>query len=465
MIPKDKLEKFRAKELKRQRGVYLRKKNTSYYFLSGSALFHLLMMIILSSVAVAQPKMPFPFRTYDRYKTFDTVILDEPLPEVKIIQKTELAQIVNIAKNTAKIGEKQVIIQKSVPQKETLTAWEKALLAKQGNPGQGTSGTPGIKGTRGDPGDRPGMTSAGGIVNKDIITKTGGTGLKTDKAVPLSVIPAGNGNTIGAGGKGISGIQYGASATGRGTGRIDAPGRGGSGGTRGKGEEGPGQGLSSGTGSGKGSGGKGTTGIGLGDGSGTGGMGTGSGTGTGSGKGGAGEDGPGMVGTGIDAPRSNPNLVTKSSGNNDNIKDSPKKNPTIDDKRGAVGKEGFKADLGKDMNDARNTTPNKTDDRDYSDALQEEINRDLNSLRKLYEDWQNSKIPDIPKAMQITVVLNKEGKEARVSSIDFHSASLSSKIKDDLTKRIKIWKFKSLYDGKDDPTKWPLKLNGKISWQ
>lgn len=464
MIPKNKLEKLRAKEEKRRRDYLVKKRKSTYIIFASSALFHLMMAIIMSSVAIVQPKMAFPFRFYDRSRSYDTVLLEEPLPEIKPLERIQPAKIENTANVTVNKREKQVIIQKSVPQKETLTAWEKALLAKQGKPGQGTSGDPGLKGTRGNPGDRPGMTSAGGIVNDKLITKTGGTGLKTDKAVPLSVIPAGNGNTIGAGGKGVSGFQYGASETGRGAGRIDLPGRGGSGGTKGKGESGPGQGLSTGTGSGKGSGGKGTTGIGLGDGTGTGGMGTGAG-GTGTGKSGVGEGGPGTVGTGIDAPRSNPNLITKGSGSNDNIKDSPRKNPAIDDKRAVVGKDGFKADLGKDMNNARANSTDKKDDRDYGDALQEEINKDLNSLRKLYEDWQNSKIPDIPKTMQITVALNMEGGATRVSSIDFHNAALSSKIKDDLTKRIKSWKFKSLSDGKDDPTKWPLKLNGKISWQ
>jgi hypothetical protein len=463
MIPNEKLEKFKARDQRRHRETLKRIKKRTYIIFSSSALFHLVMALILSSVAIVQPKMAFPFRLYDRSRSYDTILLEEPLPELKPLERIQSTKIENTVNITMNKRERQEIIQKSVPQKETLTSWEKALLAKQGKPGQGTSGDPGLKGTRGNPGDRPGMTSAGGIVNDKLITKTGGTGLKTDKAVPLSVIPAGNGNTIGAGGKGISGFQYGATETGRGSGRIDLPGRGGSGGTKGKGESGPGQGLGTGTGSGKGSGGKGTTGIGLGDGTGTGGMGTGTG-GTGTGKSGIGEGGPGTVGTGIDAPRSNPNLITKGSGN-DNIKDSPKKNSTIDDKRAVVGKDGFKADLGKDMSNARTNPTDKTNDRDYGDALQEEINKDLNSLRKLYEDWQNSKIPDIPKTMQITVALNMESKEARVSSIDFHNAALSSKIRDDLTKRIKSWKFKSLYDGKDDPTKWPLKLNGKISWQ
>ena len=463
MIPKNKLEKYRAREQKKQR-EYRKRKKSPLIILGGSTIFHFLMAVTLSFVAVKQPTMSFPPIMHDRTKSLDVVFLEEPLPEIKI-NKIEPVKTDNSVKKAVTVKEKIPVKQKSTPQKsETKTAWELALLAKQGKSGQGTSGSPGLKGTRGNPGDRPGMTTSGGIIDKERITQTGGTGLKTDRVVPMSVLPAGNGNTIGAGGKGTSGFKYGALENGRGTGRADIPGRGGSGGTGGKGEDGPGQGLS-GTGSGRGSGGKGTTGIGLGNGTGDSGMGTGSGPGTGSGKGGIGEGGPGTGGHGTDAPRSNPGLVTKATGGNDSVKDSPRKNPTVNDKRDAIGKEGFKADLGKDMNNAKTATPDKSDSHDYSDALQEEINRDLHSLRKLYEDWQNSKIPDIPKALQITLVLNKEGGEPKVSSIDLHNNALSSRIKDDLTKRIKSWKFKSLNDGKDDPSKWPVSLNGRISWQ
>jgi hypothetical protein len=463
MIPKNKLEKYRAREQKKQR-EYRKRKKSPLFVLGGTTIFHFLMAVILSFVPVKQPTTSFPPIMHDRTKSLDVVFLEEPLPEIKI-NKIEPVKTDNSVKKAVTVKEKIPVKQKSTPQKsETKTAWELALLAKQGKSGQGTSGSPGLKGTRGNPGDRPGMTASGGIIDKERITQTGGTGLKTDRVVPMSVLPAGNGNTIGAGGKGTSGFKYGALENGRGTGRADIPGRGGSGGTGGKGEDGPGQGLS-GTGSGRGSGGKGTTGIGLGNGTGDSGMGTGSGPGTGSGKGGIGEGGPGTGGHGTDAPRSNPGLVTKAADGNNSVKDSPRKNPTVNDKRDAIGKEGFKADLGKDMNNAKTATPDKSDSHDYSDALQEEINRDLHSLRKLYEDWQNSKIPDIPKALQITLVLNKKGGEPKVSSIDLHNNALSSRIKDDLTKRIKSWKFKSLNDGKDDPSKWPVSLNGRISWQ
>jgi hypothetical protein len=469
MIPKAKLMIAITNEKKRQREYRKRKKLPTIVFASTS-IFHLIMAFVLSTVEVKLPVSSFPFRAYDRNKSLDVVFLkEEDIPKIEIQEK--FTPPVVTAKSQTTVREKQQVIQKSVPQKvETKTAWEAALLNNKNKAGQGSAGSPGLKGTRGNPGDRPGMTSAGGIVNKDLITQKGGTGIKSEKIYDNMVIPAGTGSEFGAGGKGTSNFQFGVNDRGKGTGRVDVTGRGGSGGTRGLGDSGPGQGLGN-TGTGKGAGGKGT-GIGIGDGSGTGGMGpgsgnggsgTGTGTGTGSGKGGIGQGGPGSAGFDLNSPRGNPNLAVRTASGNNNIKESPKKNPTIEEKRGAIGKEEFKAEVGKDMNSGKTAIAEKANDRDYGDALQEEINRDLHSLRKLYEDWQNTKLPNIPKALQITVVLESGG--PKVSSIDFHNASLTPKIKDDLTKRIKSWQFKSLSDGKDDPTSWPVKLNGRISWQ
>lgn len=117
------------------------------------------------------------------------------------------------------------------------------------------------------------------------------------------------------------------------------------------------------------------------------------------------------------------------------------------------------------MTDVATQQPGKPVSRGFEDALQEEINKDLYSLRKMYEDWQNLKIPDIPKALQITIELNTEEGKPKILSINFHNATLSPRIKDDLTKKIRGWKFKSLYDGKDDPQKWPIKLTGRVTWQ
>lgn len=462
MIPKARMARIILNERKRQQ-EYRKKRKLPFILFASSSIFHFLMAVALSYVTVKQPQMSFPFRAYDKTKSLDILFLkeEEPIPKIEFKEKF---QPVVTEKSKITVKEKQQVIQKSVPEKvETKTAWEAALLESRNKAGQGSAGSPGLKGTRGDPGDRPGMMSAGGIVNKDLITKSGGTGIRSERIYDNMVIPAGTGENFGAGGKDISGFQFGVNEKGRGAGRVDIPGRGGSGGSRGLGNEGPGQGLATGTG--KGAGGKGT-GIGLGEGSGAGGMGTGSGyggAGSGSGKGGGGGlGGPGSAGVDLDSPRSNPNLLVRTASANDNIKESPRKATTVDDKRSIIEKEGFKADLGKDMSSGKPTVVEKTPERNYGDALQDEINRDVHALRKLYEDWQNAKLPNIPKTLQITVVLDSGPK---VSSIDFHDASLNARIRDDLTRRIKSWQFKSLSDGVNDPTSWPIKLNGRISWQ
>ena len=83
----------------------------------------------------------------------------------------------------------------------------------------------------------------------------------------------------------------------------------------------------------------------------------------------------------------------------------------------------------------------------------------------MYEDWQNLKISNIPKVLQITVELGTEKGKPKLLKLDLHQANISPRIKDDLNKKIKTWKFKSLYDGKNDPKKWPVKLSGKVTWQ
>ena len=83
----------------------------------------------------------------------------------------------------------------------------------------------------------------------------------------------------------------------------------------------------------------------------------------------------------------------------------------------------------------------------------------------MHEDWQNRKIPGIPKTLQLTVDLDLQKGKVKLLKVDFHNPSLPAEIKSDLTERIRGWKFRSLYDGKDDPQKWPIRLAGKISWQ
>lgn len=466
MIPKVKLEKYIAIEYKRHKEY--RKNSPPWIILGGTGIFHFAMAVIMSFTYVEQPNMTFrALPNIVRPRGIDVVFMqyEEPIPKIEFHEKTE--KVIDTTKVVTR-KETQKVIQKSVPEKvETRPAWEAALLASKNAGGKNAPGSSGQEGRRGAPGDRPGMMTAGGIVSEDMVTKTGGTGIKSNKIYDNMVIPAGKGSDFGAGGKDTSGFKFGLKEDGRGSGTADVPGRGGSGGSGGRGEVGPGQGLSTGTGKGSG-GGKGT-GIGIGDGTGKGGMGTGTGqgdgSGVGSGKGGIGEGGPGTSGYELTASRNNPNPATRSASGDKGATGSPKKTANLDDKRSAIGKEGFKADIGKDMTGPKVAAPKKADNRDFGDVLQEEINRDLHSLRRLYEDWQNTNVPDIPKALQITVVVNKSGSALNVSSIDFHNSSLSAKIRDDLTKRIKMWKFKSLADGKDDPTTWPVKMNGRISWQ
>ena len=101
----------------------------------------------------------------------------------------------------------------------------------------------------------------------------------------------------------------------------------------------------------------------------------------------------------------------------------------------------------------------------FDDVLAGEINKHMHTLRKMHEDWQNLKVPKIPKVLQITIELDTEKGKPKLIKADFHNPALAARITNDLTKKIKEWKFESLYDGKDDPKKWPIKLRGKISWQ
>ena len=105
------------------------------------------------------------------------------------------------------------------------------------------------------------------------------------------------------------------------------------------------------------------------------------------------------------------------------------------------------------------------EERSFGDALEDEINKHLQVLRRMYEDWQNARVPKIAKVLQITIERGEEKGGPKLLKVDLHQASVSPRIKDDLTKEIKTWEFKSLYDGKDDPEKCPIKLSGKISWQ
>ncbi len=83
----------------------------------------------------------------------------------------------------------------------------------------------------------------------------------------------------------------------------------------------------------------------------------------------------------------------------------------------------------------------------------------------MHEDWKNLDIPNIPKALQITIEVDGRSGKPSISKLDFHNPSLESRVVSDLTSKIKSWKFESLFDGKSDPEKWPIRLSGKVSWQ
>jgi len=151
--------------------------------------------------------------------------------------------------------------------------------------------------------------------------------------------------------------------------------------------------------------------------------------------------------------------------NNVEEKELPATKELSEEKRsGAAGKKDFKTDVARNLT-TKTEVLDKPVSEIYTDALQGEINKNLHSLRKMYEDWQNLKIPSIPKALQITIELGDEEGKPKLLKIDLHNTALADRIKNDLMEKIKEWKFESLYDGKDDPEKWPVKLSGKISWQ
>jgi len=447
-----------------------RKDKLSVYLIV-SFLIHAIAAIAISKIYADQPQ------SHRRLDIVTSVRVQYKEPEVvpkpKVIEKVQTSNV-KAASNVTRKKEPKVIQQK-VRQPEKSVAkqtWESALLAAKGKAGGGSSGSAGTKGTIGSPGDRPGMKPSMGIDSPMITNKTGGSGLSSDRVYGNMALPSGKSSLPGGGGNGIAGFQAGASRTGTGIGSADIPGRGGSGGTGGKGDKGPGRGLSTGSGrgsSGTGTGtgtGKGSSGQGTGEGSGPGEMGTGTGDeGTGAGAKKGSGSGPGTGGYGSTGAKSDPNLSIPSRDSKIQ-QELPKKKDSSEDKRsGTTEREGFKTELEKGMTGVKPDPPQKPDSRGYENALQEEINRDLHSLRKMYEDWQNLKLPDVPKSLQITISINSEGKAPKIMSIDFHNASLQSKIKDDLTKKIREWKFKSLFDGKDDPSKWPIKLTGRISWQ
>lgn len=146
-------------------------------------------------------------------------------------------------------------------------------------------------------------------------------------------------------------------------------------------------------------------------------------------------------------------------------KELPEKKDIPEDKRsGAIGKTEFKADVGRDMTGIAQDIKEPVSS-EFDDELRAEIEKHMLTLRKMHEDWNHRKIPNVPKVLQITLELDTEKGKPKLLKADFHNSALSTIIRDALIEKIKTWKFESLYDGKDDPKKWPIKMSGKISWQ
>lgn len=452
------------------------RKNKLSKYLIPSILLHILLALMMSRIYAQQPQ------NIRKLEIISSVRVQyeepEPPPKPKVVAKTEPQKTTPKKKEIPKKREKpKTAPQKIEPPKVTQQARQTKAPAGMalGTPDRNmsTSGAPSLKGTYGAPGDRPGMSASGGINHPNLTTKAGGTGLSPGITHGSMKVPAGSGRLPGAGGKEAAGFRLGSSPTGTGAGQVDIAGRGGSGGSYGRDNEGPGAGSST-TGRLNVRGGQGTTGLGVGAADGVGGSGSepggsgtggeGSGAGTGGEGGGPGPGGAGSGGYQMAESRGAPNLPDTGQKARSS-QELPGRGELPEEKRsGATGKKEFKANLERGTaNIAQNVEePAK---RGFEDALQGEINKDLYSLRKLHEDWQNLKLSNIPKTLQITIELGTEKSKPKILKLDFHNPSLPPKIVNDLTKKIKSWKFESLYDGKDDPDKWPIKLTGKISWQ
>ena len=320
------------------------------------------------------------------------------------------------------------------------------------------SGVTGIKGARGRADELPTVSSASGIDDPKLSTEVGGTGLTPGLTHGSMKMPAGTSHLPGAGGKQVAGFRMGKSGTGSDVGEVDISG---SGGRDGRADEGPGTGSGVFAGRVNVGGGKGTTGLGVGSGDG---MGEVDAAPVGS-EPGPGRGGPGAGGYQLGGSRGAPSLTTSSGAKSGKTKETPGTKSIPEEKRdGATGKKEFEADARTNMTSVKQNIvePEKSS---FGDALQSEINKNLHVLRKMYEDWQNARLPKIPKVLQITIELGTENGKPKLLKLDLHQASVSPRIRDDLTSKIKTWKFESLYDGKNDPEKWPIKLSGKISWQ
>ncbi len=386
----------------------------------------------------------------------------EPPPKPKVVAEVKPEKKAEPKKTEPK-EEPKVKPQEAAPPKVArqprVTSAPAPGLGFEMSPRQSRSapGIAGPGGVRGSSDELPSVSPASGIEHPTLTTKSGGTGLAPGTHGSMAM-PTGSSHLPGAGGRDVAGFRMGSSLTGTGIGRLEVSG---SGGKAGRSDEGPGVGISDVSSRFGAGGGKGTTGIGVGE---SDGMGEVDSDTIGS-KPGEGSGGPGVGGYQIPGSRSSPKIATGLKPEAGKEKELPITKDIPGDKReGATGKKEFEADVGTNMTTVRQSVSEPVE-RSFEGVLQDEINKNLQSLRKLHEDWQNLKLPNIPKVLQITIELGTENGKPKLMKVDLHNTAISSRIKDDLTRMIKNWKFISLYDGKDDPEKWPVKLSGKISWQ
>lgn len=436
----------------------VRNKKLSRYLIV-SALVHLLIALAMSRIYAEQP------RRHRLLQIVGTVKIQykepEPPPEPEVVTKVQPKEkpAPREKKQEPKVT-KEVAPPKVIQQKRRVSApapglaFEKAPQRSRSAPGVVGTQT---KGTQGPGGDLPGMRASAGINSPRLNPRTGGSGLSPGQMHGSIEMPTGTGRLPGKGGSAVAGFRAGVPQARGGIGRVEIPG---SGGSDGRTADGPGAGVAvsrSDLG-----GGKATTGLGVGT---VDGMGEIDSEPTGGEPDGGGGGGPGMVGRGTVESRGGPSLANRSGSSSRDDKELPATKKLPEEKRtGGIGRKEFKADLTRDMTSVTQTL-NEPASTGFEDALQGEINKNLYSLRKMHEDWRNRKIPNIPKALQITIELGMEKGKPKLLNVDFHNPALPSTIKNDLNEKIKEWKFESLYDGKDDPEKWPIKLSGKVSWQ
>ena len=441
----------------------VRKKKLSKYLLI-SFVIHIILAVAMSVIYAEQPRKKAGLKIVSsvRVQYKEPEPPPEPKPKPKVVNKTTPKKVVPPKKKEPKVTPQKVEPPKVTTRQRRMNAPAPGVVSEKApRRSRSAPGVAGLKGTRGTPGDRPGVQPSGGIPHPTLTTKTGGSGLSPGITHGSMQVPSGSSQIPSAGGREAGGFRMGNSRTGDGVGEVDVPGSGGTGGTGGSDVEGPGAGLSDIGRRNSPGGGKGTTGLGVGE---TSGMGEVDSE-PGGGRPGGGGGGPGSGGYNATPSRSGPGLTNRTTAVAKGDKDLPQKTDLPEEKRaGATGKKDFKADLGKGMTGV-NRILNEPTTQGFEDALQGEINKNLHSLRKIHEDWKNLKLPNVPKVLQITIELDTEKGKPKLIKADFHNPSLSSRISDDLTKKIREWKFESLFDGKDDPKKWPIKLSGKISWQ